>query len=132
MRAHTLSESDAILLSVQDLFKFFGFALAFAMLLFAAYAARARHFHQNAQDVIYTFLDMCCHAAPIGAPAVMLLIGGGSVGRLAQQGIDLKHPEACKLASACDVVCFDKTGTLTGSRVRRHGTFKAMRLLMLC
>ena len=96
---------------------FFGFALIFTMLMFAAYAARAHHFHQTTGDIIHTFLDLCCHAAPIGAPAVMLLIGGGSVGRMAGQGVELKHPEACKLAANCNVVCFDKTGTITGSLV---------------
>ena len=112
------SSPDSDTYVMQDLLKFFGFALIFTLLMFAAYAARAHHFQQSASNIVHTFLDMCCHAAPIGAPAVMLFLGGGMLGRMASQGIELRHPEVAKLAAACDVVCFDKTGTITGSLVR--------------
>lgn len=112
------SSPDSDKYVMQDLLNFFGFALIFTLLMFAAYAARAHHFHQSASNIMHTFLDMCCHAAPIGAPAVMIFIGGGCLGRMASQGIELKHSEVTKLAAVCDVVCFDKTGTITGSLVR--------------
>jgi P-type E1-E2 ATPase len=103
---------------LQDVFHLYAFALCLQIFIHIPYFIKAATFKQTPLDVVHKLLDICCYAAPIGVPTVMLMTGRIGYHRLAKHKISLMFPESLKFGALADVVCFDKTGTLTHSAVR--------------
>ena len=102
---------------MQDMFRFFGFALVLQLCIFLVAAVPAVLGHQQAVQAFETLVATIIAAVPVAAPTVILAANGACMKRLRQQRIDVLNPAKLKTIADVRVVCFDKTGTLTGSVV---------------
>jgi len=102
---------------LQDVFHLYAFALCLQIFIHIPYFIKVATFRQTTSDVVRKILDVCCYAAPIGVPTIMMMTGRIGHYRLARHKISLMFPESLKVGALADVVCFDKTGTLTHSAV---------------
>ena len=102
---------------LQDVFHLYAFALCLQIFIHIPYFIKAATFKQTPLDVVHKLLDICCYAAPIGVPTIMMMAGRIGYHRLARHKISLMFPKSLKVGALADVVCFDKTGTLTHSAV---------------
>ena len=103
---------------MQDMFRFFGFALILQLcIFFIAAVPSVLDCQQPVQEAFKALVATIIAAIPVGAPTVILAANGACMHRLRQQQIDVLNPAKLKTIVDVKVVCFDKTGTLTGSVV---------------
>lgn len=109
--------ADGKLHVLQDVFHLYAFALCLQILIHIPYFIKVAAFEHTTSDVVHKILDICCYAAPIGVPTILMMAGRVGHHRLAKHKISLMFPKSLKVGALADVVCFDKTGTLTHSAV---------------
>ena len=103
---------------MQDMFRFFGFALVLQLCIFLIAAVPSvLHRQQPVKEAFKALVVTIIAAVPVGAPTVILAANGACMHRLRRQQIDVLNPAKLKTIADVRVVCFDKTGTLTGSVV---------------
>ena len=105
---------------LQDLLKFYFFALLLQLSVFMLYVAKANK-HPSVQDTarstVNRIVAVFVAAAPTGAPTVVVAALTFCIIHLRKSGLEILLPEKVKTIADVEVVCFDKTGTLTGTLV---------------
>lgn len=106
---------------LQDLLKFYFFALLLQLCVFMLYVAKANKHLSSVQDTarstVTQVIAVFIAAAPTGAPTVIVAALTFCITHLRKSGLEILLPEKVKTIADVEVVCFDKTGTLTGTLV---------------
>lgn len=106
---------------LQDLLKFYSFALLLQLCLFMLYVAKANKHPASVQDtarsIVTRVIAVFVAAAPTGAPTVIVAALTFCIIHLRKSSLEILLPEKVKTIADVEVVCFDKTGTLTGTMV---------------
>lgn len=105
---------------LQDLLRYYGFALVLQLMIFTVYLSRVSRYPHSPSSVFQHVGATIVAAAATGIPTVVITSILRCVTELQTHNITMQNNLKVKAAAAVEVVVLDKTGTLTGSVVSHY------------